>query len=55
MNSKTVVWIGALIGSTIASFIPILWGDSVFSFSSIILGSIGAIIGIYFGYKLSNK
>ena len=54
MNSKTPVLIGTLVGSAIGGFIPSLWGASAFSFSSIIFGSIGAIIGIYIGFKLSN-
>lgn len=55
MNSKTSVWIGVLVGSSVGSYIPALWGDGLFSFSSIIFGSIGAIIGIYIGFKLSNN
>lgn len=54
MNSKTLVWIGMFVGSTIGSFIPTLWGAGMFSFSSIFFSSIGAIVGIYFGFKLSN-
>jgi len=54
MNTKTVVWVGIIIGSTIGSYIPVLWGGSLFSFSSIFLSALGAIIGIYIGYRLTN-
>jgi uncharacterized membrane protein YeaQ/YmgE (transglycosylase-associated protein family) len=54
MNSKSLVWIGLTVGSAIGSYIPALWGAGLFSFSSIILGSLGAIIGIYIGFRLSN-
>lgn len=54
MNSKSLIWIFSLIGSTIGGYIPMLWGADAFSFSSIILGSIGAIAGIYVGYKLGR-
>lgn len=54
MSSKTLVWIGMIVDSTIGSYIPALWGDGLLSFSSLILGAIGAIAGIYVGYKLGN-
>lgn len=54
MNSKALVWIGMTVGSLIGSFIPDLWGADMFSLSSLIFGSIGAIVGIYIGFKLSN-
>ena len=54
MNSKALIWIGMIVGSTVGSIIPSLWGAGMFSFSSLILGSIGALIGIYIGFKLSN-
>ncbi len=54
MDSKTLVWIGVLVGSTVGSFIPTLWGAGMFSFSSIIFSSLGAILGIYVGFKMSN-
>ena len=32
-----------------------LWGDSGFSYTSLILSSVGAIAGIYVGYKISRQ
>ncbi len=54
MNSKAPVLIGTIIGSSVGGLIPSLWGAGPFSFSSIIFGSIGAIVGIYVGFKSSN-
>ena len=54
METKQSVWIGLIIGSTIGSFLPELWGAGMFSFSSIILSAIGGIAGIYIGFRLSN-
>jgi uncharacterized membrane protein YeaQ/YmgE (transglycosylase-associated protein family) len=54
MNSKPLVVIGTIVGSAIGGFIPMLWGASGFSFSAIILSGVGAIIGIYLGYKASS-
>lgn len=48
--------IGALIGSTVGSYLPVLWRDSSFmSMSSIIFGTIGGFAGIYVGYRMSQS
>ena len=42
------------IGSAIGGYIPMLWGGSLFSFSSIILTAVGGLAGIWLGFKISN-
>lgn len=54
MRSNPLVWIGMLIGSTIGGMIPDLWGAGIFSISGLILSSLGAMAGIYVGFKLSR-
>lgn len=54
MNTKQFTTVGILVGSTIGSFIPLLWGASEFSFSSLIFGAAGAIVGIYIAYKMTR-
>jgi len=54
MDLRRLAWIGVFVGSTIGGFIPDLWGASVFSFSSIIFGGLGAIAGIWVAYRLSR-
>ena len=54
MNSKTLIWIFVFVGSSIGGFIPSLWGAGMFSFSSVIFGTIGGILGLYIGFKISN-
>jgi hypothetical protein len=54
MERKTVIWIGVAIGSTIGGSLPMLWGGSLFSFSSVILTGIGGIIGIWAGFRLGS-
>jgi hypothetical protein len=51
---KSLVWIGLVVGSTIGSLMPLLWGAGMFSFSSVVLSAVGGIAGIYAGYKLSQ-
>lgn len=53
MNSKSLIWIGMLIGSTIGGFIPALWGADFLSVSSILFSTFGGIIGIWAGFKVS--
>jgi uncharacterized membrane protein YeaQ/YmgE (transglycosylase-associated protein family) len=43
-----------ILGSTIGSLIPSLWGAGVFSFSSLFFGSVGAIVGIIVAFKLTH-
>ncbi len=52
---KSFTWIGMLVGSTVGAYIPALWGDTnLFSFASLILGTLGAIVGIYIGFYISR-
>jgi hypothetical protein len=53
MQSKSLIWIGVFIGSTIGCLIPGLWGDDMFSYSSVLLGGIGALVGLWIGFKMS--
>ena len=52
ISSKTFIWIGMFVGSTLGGILPALWGGDVFSY--IIFSGIGALAGIWAGYKLSN-
>jgi uncharacterized membrane protein YeaQ/YmgE (transglycosylase-associated protein family) len=54
MNSKRLIWLLLIIGSSVGSYIPKLWGAGLFSFSSILFGALGAILGIWIGFKLSQ-
>jgi hypothetical protein len=47
------IWIGVLIGSTIGSFIPELWDGDLLSYSSVLLGGVGAFAGLWAAYKMS--
>jgi hypothetical protein len=54
MGKKTLIWAGMLIGSTIGSIIPSIWGAGMFSVSSVLGTGIGALLGIWVAYKLSD-
>lgn len=54
MDSKPFVWAGLFVGSTLGGYIPSLWGAGIFSFSGLIFSSVGALLGIWVGFKLAN-
>ncbi|MDE2213127.1 MAG: hypothetical protein KGJ34_01150 [Patescibacteria group bacterium] len=54
MESRTLIWIGLFVGSTIGGLIPELWGAGMFSMSSLFLSGAGAIAGIWVGFKVSR-
>ncbi len=51
---KTLVIFGMIVGSTVGSYAPLVWGGSAFSISSIILGGVGGFLGIWGGYQLAR-
>jgi len=54
MQSRSFIWIGVFVGSTIGSLIPGLWGDGVFSYTSVLLSGAGALVGLWIGFKMST-
>lgn len=49
-----MIWLLMFVGSTIGGFVPLLWGGSTFSISSVLFSAVGGIVGIWLGYRLSN-
>ncbi len=52
---KALIWIGAIVGSTLGGWIPALWHASLLSFSGIIGSTLGGILGIVAGYKIGKQ
>ena len=52
MNTKSFIWFGLFVGSTIGGVLPFFWGGGMFS--SVIFSTIGGIAGIWGGYKISQ-
>lgn len=53
--NKSLIWMGAVIGSAIGGWVPALWGVSVFSFTSIFWSSVGGVLGIVVAYKITQQ
>jgi len=49
---KKILMLGMIIGSTIGGYLPTFFGASAFSFSSIICGVAGGVLGIWLPFKL---
>lgn len=54
MSPKVLVYLGMIIGSIIGGYVPMLFGAGLISYSSVLFSGIGAILGVWIGYKLSN-
>ncbi|MHB1330863.1 MAG: hypothetical protein ACYCY6_02765 [Minisyncoccota bacterium] len=52
--STKIIWLLMIVGSALGGYLPLIWGGSVFSFTSIFLTALGGATGIYIGYKLSR-
>lgn len=55
MQSRSLIWLGTIVGSTLGGFIPTLWGASFLSFSSILFSALGACAGIWVMFKVSQN
>ena len=53
--SKTFIMTGLFLGSIAGGYMPLLWGGSVFSISSIVLSGAGALVGIWLGFKIAQR
>lgn len=54
MSSKKLISIGMIAGSLIGGYIPVLFGDTGFSFISLFTSGIGGALGIYLAYRMTR-
>ena len=54
MSSKAFIYLFIFIGAAVGGWVPTLWGASAFGVASIIGSTIGGLVGIWAGYKLSQ-
>lgn len=52
--SKSLIYLGMFVGSTIGTYTPMIFGIDPFSVTSLITGAIGGIIGIFLMVKIVN-
>lgn len=51
---RRVVWLSIAVGSTAGGLAPELWGGSAFGVASLVLGCLGAVVGLWFAAKLAG-
>lgn len=54
MSKRTLVFVGVLVGSVLGGYLPSLWGSDVFSMWSLLFSGVGAMLGIWMGYKMGD-
>lgn len=52
---KILVIMGMITGSIVGSYVPLLWGGSALSMSSILLSAVGGFLGIWISYKAAIR
>ncbi|MEI7890406.1 MAG: hypothetical protein WCI36_00395 [bacterium] len=55
MVPKWFIYFCIFIFSLIGAYVPMIWGDGVFSFSSIMFSGVGGILGIFVAIKIGNS
>ena len=53
-NMRSVTGICILMGSIAGSYLPDLWGGSSWGFSSLLLGAVGGVAGLWAGIRLQQ-
>jgi hypothetical protein len=51
---RSLIGLCALVGGTVGSFVPALWGGSSLSLTSVVAGLVGGIAGVWFGARVSG-
>jgi hypothetical protein len=51
---RRVMWIFVLVGSTVGALVPLAWGGSTLGLTSLALGCLGGIAGVWCAVKLTG-
>ena len=54
MDAKKLIWFGAIAGSILGGCVPNLWHASLLSLSGLVCSTLGGLLGIFLGYRLSR-
>ncbi|MFA5996876.1 MAG: hypothetical protein WC791_00095 [Candidatus Paceibacterota bacterium] len=52
---KSLIWIFMTIGGFAGAYLPMLWGDNGFSYTSVFFSFVGGLLGIWLGFKLGQE
>ena len=51
---RSVIGLCAMVGLTAGGYLPVLWGASAFSLTSILFSGIGGVAGVWLGVRISE-
>jgi hypothetical protein len=51
---RSLIGLCAMVGMTAGGYVPVIWGASAFSPSSLLLSVVGGVAGIWFGVRLAE-
>ena len=54
MASKSFIWFGAIVGSSIGGVLPMFFGGDMFGMAAIIWSTVGGILGIWIAFKIGE-
>lgn len=54
MDTKKLIWLGAIMGSVLGGCVPGLWHASAFSLSGLLLSTIGGLAGIWLAWRYTR-
>lgn len=55
MDLKKLCWIGAIVGSSIGGYLPVLWGGEMLSLTGLVCSMFGGFAGIWVGYRIGRS
>jgi hypothetical protein len=50
---RSIVWIFVGVGMTVGGLVPMTWGGSAFGLASLVFGSLGGVVGLWFAARLT--
>jgi len=51
---RSALGLCALVGTFVGGYVPVLWGASAFSVTSLVFSAAGGAAGVWFGVRLSD-
>lgn len=54
MSRRFMLLFGLTLGSVVGGYVPCLWGDDGLSFTGVLTGAVGAIVGVWVAYRYTE-
>ena len=54
MSRKSIIMTAIVIGMSLGSFVPLLWGGSLLGGRSVLFSMVGGFLGIWVGVKVAK-